>query len=148
VSAGQPVSLSWTLVDGADWYGMMVYNWYDSAGFTYARSWYASTDQASITFPPDGQPANSRYDVRIIAVTGPVPGQGSDNLSGPDLEGTIYCATRDTKISVRVGQGVSSGVERLCNPDETEPSIIQGLCAPSSSLEMTISYRWQKGDLL
>ena len=143
VAASQPVTITWDAIEGADWYGMMVYNWYDSAGFTYTRSWYSSTDQASITFSPDGQPDNSRYDVRIIAVTGPVPGHGIDNLNGPDLVGTIYCATRDTNITVRVGHG--AGAPRDERFDEMDQSIIQNICNPNQDRQSRLQLSLEQG---
>jgi len=105
VSLGEPVIVSWEAVTGADWYGMFVYNWYDSLGNLEVRSWYVRTTATTYTFPADDHPDDSRYSIRIVAVTGPIPDSGIDNVSGPGLVGTIYCATRDTQLSVRVGQG-------------------------------------------
>jgi hypothetical protein len=135
VSLGEPVTLVWDEISGADWYGMMVYNYYDSLGLTYSRSWYLSTEDTTYTFPSSDHPDDSRYELRIIAVTGPVPDQGVDNLSGPGLVGTIYCATRFTHLSARVGQGVDHGVAGQEDLDHDKQSIVQKLCLPQPSLK-------------
>jgi len=105
ISLGQPLRVFWQPVVGADWYGLMIYNYFDSLGSLAYNAWYYSTVQSACTLPASDHPHSSDYYIRIVAVAGPIPNSGVENIDGPDISGTIHCVTRSTILSARVGQG-------------------------------------------
>ena len=105
ISLGESLPVTWESVAGADWYGLMIYNYYDSLGSLEYNAWYVNTTEPSYTFPASNHLHDSDYFIRIVAVTGPVPESGAENVDGPGISGTICCSTRSTELSARVGEG-------------------------------------------
>lgn len=100
---GEVINITWDIIPNADWYGIDYGFWFDSSdGHSYplCDSLVATTDTA-IQLP--GGPRIGGYGLNVFAYTGPVPGTGDYNVSGPGVVGTIYSSGRHAYWNVAVG---------------------------------------------
>lgn len=108
IDVGEDLSLTWHKVDGADWYGLELYFYYDYEDFIpiYHTTYYSTTD-TTILFPGTAHEVDGYYGIRALAATGSVPGSDDHNVAGPTITGDIYGRSDNTgPLHVTVGNGL------------------------------------------
>ena len=105
ISLGTSLSILWNSVPNADWYGVRIQYYKDSAG-TYSssdRRYYSQTD-TTISIPASTNIYNGYYNIYVVSVTG--PGEGDPpNINGAGLKGEIHSETDSQYRRVYVGTG-------------------------------------------
>jgi len=107
VAIDDPIELTWSSADAAEWYMLYYYYYYDSAGTTvYGNSIYlpVGTD-TTYTLPGSLTGYNGRYRFRVYSMTGPRPDQ-SGNVAGSAFGGVISSSVSGNAIYVYVGNGM------------------------------------------
>jgi hypothetical protein len=105
IDVGESFELVWRRIANADWYGMQIYYWYDSAGQMASRNGFVATTDTTYLFPGADHPSDGRYGLNMVAVSGPVPGTGDYNLQGQSIVGSLYSTSRHTYGRIVVGAG-------------------------------------------
>jgi len=117
-SLGTAINILWNTNQDADWYGVRIYRYVDSAGTSVSRSSYYSQTDTTFTIPASTNIYDGYYRIYIVAVNGPGAGDPV-NLNGAGLIGEFHSYTGSQSRIVYVGTGDPTPV----SDDPIEPPL-------------------------
>lgn len=119
ISLGESLNIIWHTVPNADWYGMRIQYWKDSAGTYLFRRKYLSFTDTSYVIPASTNIYNGYYRIYIVAATGPGSGE-EPNINGLGLMGEIHSESYSNQIRIYVGNGIANPVGDFNDDDNVD----------------------------
>ncbi len=104
IGLGDPLDIIWNSVPNADWYGLYIRYYKDSAGTYVSNHEYLSVTDTIYNIPTYTNIYDGYYRIYIVAVTGPGDGD-APNLDGNGLLGEFHSKTSSNFRRVYVGTG-------------------------------------------
>lgn len=131
---GADINCAWNSNTKADWYGVYTRYRKDSAGVQVYTHTYYNTEDTTLTIPASANTFNGYYEIYIVCVTGPKPGD-PHNVNGIGLVGEIHSYTQSSNtVRVYVGtgdplpvSGIVSDKPHTVNLDAVASDILQNL---------------------
>ncbi|KAA3633644.1 MAG: hypothetical protein DWP97_08595, partial [Calditrichaeota bacterium] len=125
LSLGTAINVLWNSIPNADWYGLYVRYYKDSAG-TYInndREYFASTD-TTFTIPAASNIYNGYYRLYIQSATGPRP-TDPPNITGSGWTGDLHSESGTFNIQVFLGTGDPTPVGNQDETDYEDPESVE-----------------------
>ena len=128
ISLGESLNILWNTNQDAEWYGMYIRYYQDSAGTYVSKRYYITTTDTTFTIPASTNIYDGYYNIYIVAVNGPTTGDPV-NLNGAGLLGEFHSYTGSEYRRVYVGTGdpfpVGGGSdEEIMTPEEASRDIM------------------------
>ena len=125
VAIGEAITVSWSPVANADWYGVYYGYSYDSSGVHDNWNEWSAQTTTSISIPVSQVLYNGYFRFNITPMTGPRPDQ-TGNVSGGTMRGTVNSSSYEyLRIYVGTGDAYPSSPE----PPDVEPDVLEMLKA-------------------
>jgi len=125
IALGDPLELIWNNVENAEWYGIGIYYYQDSAGTEISKRIYGYTTDTAYTLPGTSITENGYFNIYVESVTGPLP--SARNIMTNTMTGVMHSSSSSQYMRTYAGTGSTNPIMVQENPDDISREILKNI---------------------